>query len=105
MSAKSSLTCVPDAALFQISGNLRAMGSERITVTLPPELVANARIAVRSGAAESLSAFVADALRGQLERNQALIELERVLGGRPPREALEAVRRDLGLPPVDQRVA
>ena len=60
------------------------MGSERITVTLPPELVANARIAVRSGAAASLSAFVADALRGQLERNQALI-----------REAEEALQRSL----------
>jgi antitoxin ParD1/3/4 len=81
------------------------MGSERITVTLPPELVANARIAVRSGAAASLSAFVADALRRQLERNQALAELERVLGGRPPREALDAVRRDLGLPAAGQQVA
>jgi len=81
------------------------MGSERITVTLPPELVANARIAVRGCAAASLSAFVAQALRGQLERNQALDELERLLGGRPPREALDAVRRDLGLPPANQRVA
>lgn len=96
---------VPTAAIFRNSGSLRAMGSERITVTLPPELVANARIAVRSGAAASLSAFVAEALRGQLERNQALVELERVLGGRPPQDALDAVRRDLGLPPAGQRVA
>jgi antitoxin ParD1/3/4 len=81
------------------------MGSERITVTLPPDLVANARTAVRSGAAASLSAFVAEALRGQLERNQALAELERVLGGRPPQEALDAVRRDWGLPAAGQRVA
>jgi antitoxin ParD1/3/4 len=81
------------------------MGSERITVTLPPELVANARTAVRSGVAASLSAFVADALRSQLERNQALIELERVLGGRPPQEALDAVRHDLGLPSAGQQVA
>lgn len=87
------------------SGNVRHMGSERITVTLPPELVANARTAVRSGAAASLSAFVADALRSQMERNQALIELERVLGGRPPQEALDAVRRDLGLPSAGQQVA
>lgn len=82
------------------------MGSERITVTLPPDLAAHARAAVRSGAAASLSAFVADALRSQLERNQALVELERVLGGRPPQEALDAVRRDLGLSPAGgQQVA
>jgi Arc/MetJ-type ribon-helix-helix transcriptional regulator len=82
------------------------MGSERITITLPPDLVANARTAVRSGAAASLSAFVADALRSQLERNQALDELERVLGGRPPQEALDAVRRDWGLSPAgSQQVA
>ena len=50
-----------------------------------------------AGAAESLSAFVADALRSQLSRARALSELERVLGGRPPAAALERVRRDLGL--------
>lgn len=96
---------IPAVAGVAGSANLCAMGSERITVTLPPELVANARTAVRSGAAASLSAFVADALRRQIERNEALAELERVLGGRPPREALEAVRRDLGLPPRGQQVA
>jgi len=73
------------------------MTSEKVTVSLPPELLAGARDAVAEGAASSLSAFVADALRTQLTRARALSELERVLGGRPPQDMLDAVRRDLGL--------
>jgi len=69
-------------------------------VTLPPDLLADARGAVAAGAAESMSAFVAGAMRARLRRERDLAELERVLGGPPPREALEAVRRDLGLPPA-----
>ena len=76
------------------------MTAERVTVSFPPALLATARAAVASGAAESLSAFVAASLRTQLSRSQALAELERVLGGRPPQHALDAVRRDLGLPPT-----
>lgn len=73
------------------------MTAERVTVSLPPELLDEARAAVSAGAAESLSAFVADALRTQLSRTRALSELERVLGGRPPQTMLDTVRRDLGL--------
>lgn len=73
------------------------MTAQRVTVSLPPELLGNVRGAVAAGAAESLSAFVADALRTQLARTRALSELERVLGGRPPREVLDAVRHDLGI--------
>ena len=75
------------------------MSAERVTVSLPPDVLAGARGAVDSGAAESLSAFVADALRNQLKRAQALAELSRVLGGPPSRYAREQVRRDLGLDP------
>lgn len=74
------------------------MTVERITVSLPPEILAGARDAVDAGAAESLSAFVADALRDRLSRTQALAELVRVLGGPPPLEARAAVRRAWGLP-------
>jgi antitoxin ParD1/3/4 len=73
------------------------MTAERVTVSLPPDVLSGAREAVAAGAAESLSAFVAEALRNQLTRARALAELERVLGGRPPREVLDTVRRDLGL--------
>ncbi|HYZ09941.1 MAG TPA: ribbon-helix-helix domain-containing protein [Pseudonocardiaceae bacterium] len=83
------------------------MTAERVTVSLPPELLADARNAVNSGAADSLSAFVADALRESLKKAHALAELERVLGGPPPPEALDAVRRTLGLDPLpaEQRPA
>ncbi|MGH2604270.1 MAG: hypothetical protein ACRDTE_06035 [Pseudonocardiaceae bacterium] len=76
------------------------MTAERISVTLPPDLLADARYAVAAGAAESMSAFVAGAMRTQLRRDRDLAELERLFGGPPPREALDAVRRDLGLPPA-----
>lgn len=75
------------------------MSAERVTVSLPPELLADARGAVDAGRAASLSAFVADALRTQLARARGLAELERALGGRPPQHAFDAVRRDLGLAP------
>jgi antitoxin ParD1/3/4 len=74
--------------------------AERVTVSLPPEVLAGARGAVDAGAADSLSAFVADAVRSQLQRARALTELARVLGGPPPLQAREQVRRDLGLGPV-----
>ena len=74
------------------------MTAERITVSLPPDVLAGARGAVDAGAAESLSAFVADALRDRLSRTQALADLARVLGGPPPLEARAAVRRAWGLP-------
>ena len=74
-----------------------SMTAQRVTVSLPPDLLADARGAVAAGAAESLSAFVAEALRGHLARTRALAELERVLGGRPPQDVLDTVRRDLGL--------
>jgi Arc/MetJ-type ribon-helix-helix transcriptional regulator len=74
------------------------MTAERVTVSLPPTLLATVKAAVASGAAESLSAFVAAALQTQLSRDQALAELERVMGRRPPQQALDAVRRNLGLP-------
>jgi metal-responsive CopG/Arc/MetJ family transcriptional regulator len=73
------------------------MNARRVTVSLPSDLLGDVRGAVAAGAAESLSAFVADALRSQLCRARALAELEQALGGRPPDAALEQVRRDLGL--------
>lgn len=73
------------------------MATDRHRPLRQPAYEDKPNVPVRSEQAASLSAFVGDALRRQLERNQALSELERVLGGRPPQEALDAVRRDLGL--------
>lgn len=78
------------------------MTVERITVSLPPDVLAGARVAINAGAADNLSAFVADALRDRLSRTHALAELARVLDGPPPLEARAAVRRAWGLPaPTD----
>lgn len=66
-------------------------------MSLPPDLLSEARRAVAAGAAESLSDLVAEALRAQLSRARALAELERVLGGKPPQDVLDTARRDLGL--------
>ncbi|MGH3870920.1 MAG: hypothetical protein ACRDSR_05300 [Pseudonocardiaceae bacterium] len=71
-------------------------------MSLPPDVLAGARVAINAGAADNLSAFVADALRDRLSRTHALAELARVLDGPPPLEARAAVRRAWGLPaPTD----
>ena len=75
------------------------MTVEKVTVSLPPDVAAAARAAVSSGAAESLSAYVAGALRERQARAHGLAELERVLGGRPPQEAIDAVHRVWGIAP------
>jgi antitoxin ParD1/3/4 len=74
------------------------MSAERITVSVLADVLAGAQGTVSAGAAESLSAFVVDALRDRLSRTRALTELARVLGGPPPREARAAVRRNWSLP-------
>ena len=78
---------------------LLGMTVEKVTVSLPPDVAAAARAAVNSGAAESLSAYVAGALRERQARAYGLAELERVLGGRPPQEAIDAVHRAWGIAP------
>jgi antitoxin ParD1/3/4 len=57
--------------------------NERVTVSLPAELVAEARRAVQTGAAASVSSYIADAVSAKVERQHALAELERVFGGPP----------------------
>jgi antitoxin ParD1/3/4 len=74
------------------------MSAERVTVSLPAELVARARAAVTSGEAASVSAYVAEAMRARAEKADALGRLEAALGGRPPLEDLNAVRARWGLP-------
>jgi len=69
--------------------------NERVTVSLPTELVAEARRAVETGAAASVSSYIADAVSAKAARQRALAELERVFGGPPPPEAVEKARRAL----------
>jgi antitoxin ParD1/3/4 len=70
----------------------RAGVNERVTVSLPAELLVEARRAVETGHAPSVSAYAADAVSAKQQRQQALDELARVFGGPPPLEALAAVR-------------
>lgn len=77
------------------------MRSERVTVTLPAELVAEARDAVSRGAAASLSAYVAEAVQSRQHRDRALDALASLYGGPPPADELDAARRSLRpAPPV-----
>jgi len=69
--------------------------NERVTVSLPTELLAEARRAVETGAAASVSSYIADAVSAKAARQRALAELERVFGGVPPAEALDKARRAL----------
>jgi Arc/MetJ-type ribon-helix-helix transcriptional regulator len=77
------------------------MRSERVTVTLPAEMVAEAREAVQNGSAPSLSAYVAEAVQARQNRDRSLATLADLYGGPPPADELDAARRSLRLvPPV-----
>lgn len=71
------------------------MRSERVTVTLPAELVAEARDAVRRGSAASLSAYVAEAVAARQQRERSLATLADLYGGPPPADELDAARKAL----------
>jgi Arc/MetJ-type ribon-helix-helix transcriptional regulator len=72
----------------------------KITVSLPDELVEQARAAVRAGRASSVSAYVADAMRssGQGESLRSMVDdwLEET-GGPATAEEQAWARRALGL--------
>ena len=72
---------------------MKSMTTVKITVSLPEELVARARLAVNAGTARSVSAYVADALRRQpVTREEFLADLEESLerSGGPPTPEEEA---------------
>ena len=69
------------------------MTVRKLTISLPAELAEDAEKAVAAGDAKSVSAYVAQALKAQQVRRDALAALERLYGGRPSEEALADVRR------------
>lgn len=72
---------------------IKSMTTVKITVSLPEELVARARLAVKAGTAPSISAYVADALRRQpFTREEFLADLAESLEltGGPPTPEEEA---------------
>ena len=70
--------------------------SERVTVTMPTDQADALRKLVDTGGAESVSSYVAEAVRDRLARDEALITLERHFG-RPTPDALVWARRTLGI--------
>ncbi|WP_232660328.1 ribbon-helix-helix domain-containing protein [Pseudonocardia sp. TRM90224] len=75
------------------------MGSERVTVNLPADLMAEARSAVRRGAATSISSYIAEAVRSRQRRDRSLAALADLYGGPPPPAELAKARRTLRLVP------
>jgi Arc/MetJ-type ribon-helix-helix transcriptional regulator len=71
------------------------MRTERITVSLPADLVAEARRAVRRGTARSISAYVAEAMAARQQRDRSLATLADLYGGPPPPDQLAQARRTL----------
>lgn len=75
------------------------MRTERVTVSLPAELLAEARVAVRRGASASISAYVAEAVSARQLRENGLAALATLYGGPPPSDELDEARRTLRLVP------
>lgn len=72
------------------------MRVRRVTVTIPEEDADRMREVVARGDADSVSAFVADAVHDKLARQQALGQLD-ALWGTLPAESLTWARRRLGV--------
>ncbi|MFC4949366.1 hypothetical protein [Pseudonocardia sp. GCM10023141] len=75
------------------------MRTERVTVSLPAELLAEARTAVGRGAAPSISAYIAEAVSARQLRDRSLATLADLYGGPPPPAELEHARETLRLLP------
>jgi antitoxin ParD1/3/4 len=73
------------------------MRTERVTVSLPADLLAEARNAVRRGAARSISAYITDAVSARQLRDRSLATLADLYGGPPPPDELAQARRMLRL--------
>ena len=73
----------------------------KIAVSLPDELVAEAKAAVASGRAASVSAYVAEAMRGVSRRETLLEVLDDIYEevGHPTAEDRAWAREQLGLDP------
>ncbi len=76
--------------------------SERVTVTMPSEQADALRKLVDAGNAESVSSYVAEAVRDRLARDAALTTLEQRFG-RPAPDALQWARQTLGVDPASKR--
>lgn len=81
------------------------MRTERVTVTLPADLLAAAREAVHRGTAPSLSAYVAEAVQARQVQDRSLAALAELFGGPPPEDELAQARRMLRIAPPTAHAA
>lgn len=82
---------------------MREGRKERVTVTMPADEAAAVRRFVDAGAAESVSAYVAEAVRGRLARDRALLALNELYARRGVRMEPEHhawAREVLGVAPA-----
>ncbi|MGB8198289.1 MAG: hypothetical protein WCF33_01100 [Pseudonocardiaceae bacterium] len=68
-------------------------------MSLPAELLDEARDAVERGSVGSVADYVADAVRLRLAKDRALARVATLFGGPPPEDVLATVRQRAGLPP------
>ena len=73
------------------------MRSQRVTITMPAAEVEALRRAAAASGAESLSAYVAEAVRDRLARDLALDKLQQLIGGPPAEDGLAWARSALGV--------
>lgn len=71
------------------------MRTERVTVSLPADLLAEARDAVGRGTSESLARYIAEAMAARQLRERSLAVLADLYGGPPPPDELAQARRSL----------
>ncbi|MCW2721786.1 MAG: antitoxin ParD1/3/4 [Pseudonocardiales bacterium] len=81
------------------AGTLCDMRTERVTVSLPADLLAAARDAVDHGASDSLAGYIAEAMEARQVRERSLATLADLYGGPPPADELAQARRTLLLVP------
>ncbi|MBF6065443.1 hypothetical protein IU500_34490 [Nocardia terpenica] len=77
----------------------RERKTRKVTVTVPTEVADTLDSWAKSGAIESVSGYVADAVQRRMNRAESLAKLEKALGGRPPLELINRARAARGLPP------
>ena len=75
------------------------MSSERVSVSLPADVVDDVRAAVRHGSAVSISAYIVEAITARQLRERSLATLADLYGGPPPDQELAEARRMLRLVP------
>lgn len=68
-------------------------------MTVPVDVADTLDSWAKMGVIDSVSGYVADAVKRRMNRAESLARLEQVFGGRPPLELINRARAARGLPP------